>query len=162
MSIARSFDEFMEEPIDNGKPIIRFAAGVAIVIDEHILLVHPTNSSWQKNTLGIPKGRIEGAEDPLHAAIREVKEEVGIDIDPYKLEPDAHVSPKYDSDGNVVSHLIYFILRISDLSEIGLTSDRVPKDQLQLEEVDWAGFVKIIDAYPKMNTYQRIILDKFL
>ena len=62
----------------------------------------------------------------------------------------------------MISQKAYFILRISDLSEIGLTSDRVPKDQLQLEEVDWAGFVKIIDAYPKMNTYQRIILDKFL
>lgn len=162
MGKVESFNEFIGESINNDRPIIKFAAGIAIVYNKSILLVHPTNASWQKNTLGIPKGKIEPGEDPLDAAIREVKEEVGIYVNPRNLYPEAFTSPKYNKSGEVESHLIYFILNIENLSEIGLDSIRVPKSQLQIEEVDWAGFINIEDAYEKMNTYQRIILDRLM
>ena len=162
MGKVESFNEFIGESINNDEPIIKFAAGVAIVYDNSILLVHPTNASWQKNTLGIPKGKIESGEDPLDAAIREVKEEIGIDIDPNSLYPEAFTSPKYNKKGEVESHLIYFILNIESLSDIGLETNKVPKCQLQIEEIDWAGFVNIKDAYEKMNTHQRLILDRLM
>jgi predicted NUDIX family NTP pyrophosphohydrolase len=160
MSRFNSFDDFINDSIpDEG---IKLAAGVAIIWDNQILLVHPTNSSWQKNTLGIPKGRIEKGEDPLDAAIREVREEIGISIDSSKLYPESFTSPKYNKSGKLESHLIYFLLKIESPFDIGLRNNRVPKSQLQLEEVDWAGFINIEDAYPKINTYQRIILDRLI
>ncbi len=46
-----------------------------------VLLVHPGGPYWLKKDAGawtIPKGEIENDEDPLLTAIREVKEETGI------------------------------------------------------------------------------------
>jgi predicted NUDIX family NTP pyrophosphohydrolase len=45
-----------------------------------VLLVHPGGSLWAKKDMGvwsIPKGEFSDLEDPLHAAIREFKEELG-------------------------------------------------------------------------------------
>ena len=44
-----------------------------------ILVCHATNSSWTK--WSIPKGLIDPGEDKYSCAIRELKEETGIDID---------------------------------------------------------------------------------
>lgn len=46
-------------------------------------LVHPGGPFWKNKDAGawtIPKGEIDTAEDPLKAAIREFREETGIDI----------------------------------------------------------------------------------
>lgn len=155
MGRVKNFNEYMNESKKSGN-----VAGIAILWQDSILLVHPTNASWKKSVFGIPKGGIEFGEDPIDTAIRELEEEIGIKIKYSELEPEMHVADHYDSHGNFKSQLMYFILRISDPSEIGLEGTRVPKDQLQLEEVDWAGFVKIDDAYPKIHRSQLIILDR--
>lgn len=156
MGRVKSFNEFILNESRKDQDV----AGVVVLWDGHILLVHPTKASWQKSALGIPKGGIEEGEDPLDAAVRELEEETGIKINWNKLEPEIHTADHYDKNGNYKSQLVYFILRISDPSEIGLDGHRVPKEQLQLEEIDWAGFVKIEDAYPKMHRSQLIILDR--
>ena len=164
MGTVKSFKEFINESwdyVDNS--LEKKVAGVAIVYNNKILLVHPTNSSWQKPTLGIPKGKVEKGEDILTAAIRELREETGIDVDPRILaESEPHVVDLYDKSGNIEKQLIYFLYEISDLNEIGLQTDRVPKSQLQLDEVDWAGFMSPEEAYPMTNRSQLIILDRHL
>jgi predicted NUDIX family NTP pyrophosphohydrolase len=67
--------------------LYRFRAGSA-----EVLLVHPGGPYWAKNDEGawsIPKGEFDAAEDPLTAAIRELKEETGIDASGefFPLEP---------------------------------------------------------------------------
>lgn len=45
-----------------------------------VLLVHPGGPFWAKRDEGawlIPKGEISDDEDPMHAALREFKEEMG-------------------------------------------------------------------------------------
>lgn len=135
------------------------AAGIAIVHGSKLLLVHPTNSSWQKRTLGIPKGSIEAGETEMQAAIRETFEETGIAIRPDQLEPTCHTVDVYRKD-TLIGAIHYFICRINSFDEIGLDSERVPKSQLQLEEVDWAGFMEISEAYEKIAYSQLIILDR--
>ena len=135
------------------------AAGVAIVWGTKILLVHPTGASWQKRTVGIPKGSIEAGETELEAALRETYEETGIRLRADQLEPTIHSVTVY-SGQKPVGVIHYAICRISDLSEIGLETERVPKTQLQLEEIDWAGFIEIEEAYPKIVYSQLIILDR--
>jgi|LakMenE01Jun11ns_1017448.scaffolds.fasta_scaffold9933952_2 8-oxo-dGTP pyrophosphatase MutT (NUDIX family) len=136
------------------------AAGVAIIYNNKILLIHPTNASWKRGTCGIPKGGIEPGEDLMEAALRELREETGIILQPEQLEPSSesvHISRK-----NVEWMLFYFICKITDLSEIGLDSERLPNDMLQLEEIDWGKFVTAEEAYPIMTRAQLIILDRHL
>ena len=136
------------------------AAGVAIIWNSQILLVHPTGASWQKSSLGIPKGGIEKGEDILEAAVRELREETGIILQPGDLDPEPMVANYYKKNGSLAWQLIYFTKVIKSLDEIGLSSSRVPKNQLQLDEIDWAGFVAIEQAYPKIHRSQLIILDR--
>lgn len=155
--MVKGFYEYITEGNDKPKNV----AGVAILWGTKILLVHPTGATWKgSGALGIPKGGIETGEDSLDAAIREVKEETGLDISPDKLDPEVYDSPMYKKDGSFKSQMIYYILRIKDLSEIGMDSPTINKKNLQIEEIDWAGFVEIIDAYPLMHRAQSIILDR--
>ncbi len=157
----KTFNEYINESWDEiDYSAKKNAAGVAIVWQNSILLVHPTGASWQRNALGIPKGGIEEGEDPMEAAVRELSEEVGISINPSQLDPEPLISNNYNNAGVLKWQLIYFVLRINDLEEIGLIDTRVPKEQLQIEEVDWAGFIPIKSAYSKIHRSQLIILDR--
>jgi 8-oxo-dGTP pyrophosphatase MutT (NUDIX family) len=164
MGTVKSFNQFINEAwkdVDNS--LEKKAVGVAVVYNNKILMVHPTSASWRKATLGIPKGKLEQGEDILTGAIRELREETGIDADPRILaKSEPHVVDLYDKSGNIEKQLIYFLYEISDLSEIGLQTERVPKSQLQSEEVDWAGFMGPNEAYPMTNRNQLIILDRHL
>ncbi len=164
MGTVRSFSEFIKESWDDvDDSLDKKVVGVAIVYNNQILLVHPTNASWKKPTLGIPKGKLEPGEDVLTGAIRELKEETGIHLDPSILsQNEPEVCDLYDSRGKVKKQLIYFIHEIDDISDIGLVKNRVPKNQLQAEEVDWAGFLSPNEAYPLMSRWQLIILDRHL
>jgi 8-oxo-dGTP pyrophosphatase MutT (NUDIX family) len=153
--MTKSFEEFI-----NKSQHVKFgAAGIAILYGTKLLLVHPTNASWQKRTIGIPKGSIESGESELEAAIRETFEETGIQIRPEQLEPACHSIDVYRGQ-SVIGAIHYYICRITELSEIGLESERVPTNQLQLAEIDWAGFIEIAEAYEKIAYSQLIILDR--
>ena len=157
------FNEFVNERWAIDTPLEhRIAAGVAIIYDNKILLVHPTNASWKKPTLGIPKGKLDNySEDPIDAALRELEEETSIVLLPEQLDSEPNEVIFY-KNGKLDGKLIYFTCFISDLSEIGLSSERLPKSSLQAEEVDWGGFLSADDAYPKMSNGQLIILDRHL
>ncbi len=158
-----NFSDFLNERRGKESPQRnRRAAGVSIIWDNKILLIHPTNSSWKKSTCGIPKGKLNLGEDPLIGALRELEEETGIQLSPSQLNPEPHQVDFYNQKNEVDGYLIYFICEISDLSEIGLSSDRLPKSQLQLEEVDWGKFVSAEEAYPIINRHQLIIVDRHL
>jgi 8-oxo-dGTP pyrophosphatase MutT (NUDIX family) len=157
------FKDFLNERW--GKDMLpedRRAAGVAIVWENRILLVHPTNSSWKKATCGIPKGKLEPGEDPVSGALRELEEETGIVLNENQLESESYSVDFYNGKGEPDGSLIYFVCSISDLAEIGLDSDRVPKSQLQLEEVDWGKFVSAEEAYPICTRNQLIIIDRHI
>ena len=154
------FNDFINET-NNDSAVHRITAGVAIIYDNRILLIHPTGASWQRGTCGIPKGRLEAGEDPIEGAIRELREETGITISSDQLDPEPNRVDFYQ--GNKISgHLVYFICKINSLDEIGLESDRLTKSQLQLEEVDWGKFVTAEEAYPITSRGQLIILDRHL
>jgi 8-oxo-dGTP pyrophosphatase MutT (NUDIX family) len=134
-------------------------AGVAVVWNGHILLVHPTNASWRNSALGIPKGHVEEGEEYIDAAVRELKEETGIEISTNDLNQDMLSVPMYKGK-EIEKMLLYFELHINSPSEIGMDSLKINKNKLQLTEIDWAGFVPIRDAYPLMHRNQLIILDR--
>jgi 8-oxo-dGTP pyrophosphatase MutT (NUDIX family) len=139
------------------------AAGIAIVLtaspEPMILLVHATGGSWQKPKMGIPKGRIEQGESILEAALRETLEETGIDLQESQLEPGIETVEVWKGT-KFLYNIHYLVCKISSPMEIGLSGLKVPSSQLQQHEIDWAGFVKVSEAYEKIAASQRIILDR--
>ncbi len=76
--------------------MLKMSAGILLFrfINEHpeILLLHPGGPYWAKKDVGawsIPKGLLNENEEPKQAAVRELKEETGIDVkgDLIKLTP---------------------------------------------------------------------------
>lgn len=151
----KAFSEFLTEAKTR-----RDAAGVALLYGKKILLVHPTHGSWVRPIMGIPKGGVEAGEDLMEAALRELREETGISLSPDQLDPAVQTVEVFNKRGEYQHSIHYFICQIQDLSEIGLDSLSVPKSQLQVEEVDWAGFIDLKDAYHKVARAQLIILDR--
>lgn len=128
------------------------SAGVAIIYQNKILLCHPTNAKWQ-NSYSIPKGEMEPGESFYETAIRETFEETGIRVTRDMFEKAIYkIDYNRITNGKHKKEVYYFVCRINDLKEIGLNSEVVPKSQLQLDEVDWAGFVDKNQA-PKRVAY---------
>jgi 8-oxo-dGTP pyrophosphatase MutT (NUDIX family) len=119
-----------------------------------LLLVHPTNAKWQ-GTYSIPKGHLDPEElvaekrsfltGALPAALRETSEEIGWDFQPNEVTFGGILE---NVKGGVVKKLVYFFF--ADGSAL---PNVLPKGGLQLDEVDWAGFVPVSDAPSKMTSY---------
>jgi ADP-ribose pyrophosphatase YjhB (NUDIX family) len=118
---------------------MKTSAGIAILWRNKVLVAHATNASWFK-TYGPPKGMMEPDEDAIDTAIREVNEEIGVLVKKSELKAPIEV-PYNDKNGRTFKTVILFPVKIKELSEIGLTTEKVPLAQLQLAEVDDARFM---------------------
>lgn len=118
---------------------VKISAGLVVLQDNKMLLVHPTNSPWYK-TYSIPKGHVDKNEDRLDAAIRETLEETGIKIKKKHISlSDSGVIVYADEKGEIYKKVYYFIAR---------PKKPITKDMFepQLKEVDWVGFLSKADA----------------
>lgn len=130
---------------------MNISAGIAILYNNKILLCHPTSLPWV-NSFSIPKGGVDDGETLLEAAIRETKEEVGINIDPDQISNlDDPIEVLYiNKSGKLFKKAYVFIVKITSLSEIQSDSEVLEKSRLQASEVDWAGFLDVEEASTKI------------
>lgn len=130
---------------------MNISAGIAIIYNNKILLCHPTSLPWV-NSFSIPKGGVDDGETLLDAAIRETKEEVGIDIvESQILNLDEPIEVLYiNKAGKLFKKAYVFIVKIKSLSEIQSESEVLDKSRLQASEVDWAGFLTFDEAKDKI------------
>jgi len=138
------------------------SAGVIIILkNEKILICHPSNAKWY-GSYSFPKGGIDEGETIKAAAIRELFEETSVQVDERKLSKEPLVIDfmNYKKKDVVYKRIYLYTLYINDISEIGLDSEVIPKEKLQLEEIDWAGFVTKEEA--KLRLFHRSVpvLDK--
>lgn len=128
---------------------MKHSAGILISMktDEEIkyLVIHPTNASW-KGTFSIPKGEYDPSEETvIMAALREVFEEVGVNIllDEIENINNPEVIVYKDKNGKKYKEVTVFIARTS-MTKMAkfLNDDLTIKDELlQKKEVNWAGFL---------------------
>jgi len=139
---------------------VKKSAGVIIILNqEKVLLCHPTNSKWFE-TYSFPKGQVDSGETPIQTAIRELKEEVSITISESQISnPKDPIVVEYDRKGKKYKMVYLYTVYINKLSEIGLTSDVIPKENLQLSEIDWAGFLTFTEAYKRIFKRFHYLLD---
>lgn len=135
----------------------RESAGLAIVFENRVLLAHSTGRGWWKS-YGIPKGGIEPGETALDAAIRETYEEVGIRVPRSLVQPTAYEYILSSKKGRQSKRVQWFVVHLSSLEQVGLSSLVVPKKQLQLSEVDWAGFIDLREAQKRVTKSQESVI----
>jgi 8-oxo-dGTP pyrophosphatase MutT (NUDIX family) len=139
----------------------RYSAGLAIVWNKKVLLLHTTGRGTA-HSYGIPKGGIDGKESNLDAALRETDEECGIVVPSKLVDKNEHTfvvtSRKYKYNKVVT----YFIVEVKDLKDIGLKGPDISKSQLQLEEVDIAGFYDYREAMKLIMKSQAPVITKLL
>lgn len=130
---------------------MKISAGIYIKYNNKLLTCHPTSSAWS-GTYSPAKGGVNEGETLLDAAIRETKEEIGIDIIPGMISNlESPIEIIYKNKSNKIHKKVYlFEVNINSLSEIGLNTETVPYSQLQTEEVDWAGFLNKEDLNKKL------------
>ena len=134
------------------------SAGIAIIWQGKVLLAHTSGRNW-KTGYGIPKGHVERGETYIDAAIRETYEEVGIKIDRKMIDTTENtffVNTRRKKNPKTV---YWFTAKIDGLDQIGLKEHRVPKSQLQLKEVDWAGFMTYNEARKVVMFSQIPVID---
>ena len=131
---------------------MKISAGLAVIYNNKILLVHPTNAPWT-GSYGIPKGEIEEGENLIDAAIRETAEEIGIYFSKEDLlQTNANEIEYKSNSGHVYKKVYYFLIYLHEpIFEHQFS--------LQLEEVDWVGFLTYEEAETKITTRLKEILN---
>lgn len=105
----------------------------AIVIDNDKVLVVRHNAGH----LGFPKGHVEGNETEVETAIREVKEETGIDIE---VDSNYRYTTNYSPKEGVSKEVVYFLGK-------AIAKDIKP----QYSEVQEVLFMPIEEALNKVD-----------
>jgi ADP-ribose pyrophosphatase YjhB (NUDIX family) len=126
---------------------MKISAGIIIKWKDSILLCHPTNAPW-KDSYSFPKGLVEDDEDLIDAAIRECFEETGLSVSREQIV-NRFIVP-YKKGRNFFKKVYLYQINVNSLDELGLTDSVLDKSQLQLEEVDWAGFIEREDVEEKI------------
>ena len=139
---------------------MKISSGIVIIWHNKILLCHPTNS-LQTNSYSIPKGSVDNEETIIDAAIRETREEVGIFVNKNNISNvNNPLEILYINKKGIYYKKVYvFIVRIDSLSELNISDEIIPRDKLQLSEVDWAGFMDKSQAETKIFYRFNLLLD---
>lgn len=128
-----------------------------------VLIVHPGGPFWAKRDEGawsIPKGEIDGGEDPLAAAQREFVEELGVACPPGPFTALGEVMQKA---GKVV--MAWAVEGDVDLDAVLSNTFEMewpPRsgNMVQFPEIDRAEWVKPDVARQKLNSAQAAFVDR--
>jgi 8-oxo-dGTP pyrophosphatase MutT (NUDIX family) len=131
-------------------------AGVAVIVGNKILLVHPKKFKRYDNKWSIPKGHVEST-NSLVSALKELREETGIRLN---MNYDDYLELEYTKSG-VDKKLEVYIYRLSK-SDVDRYLDKgwKVKDNLyDRREILKSKFIEINQAYTKVEPFMLTLLD---
>jgi predicted NUDIX family NTP pyrophosphohydrolase len=128
-----------------------------------VLLVHLGGPFWSKKDDGawfIPKGELEAGEQPLHAARREFREELG--SEPPNAEPLALGTVKNKSGKLIYAWALEGDFELARFKSNTFTLEWPPRSGQVREfpEVDRAAFFALPDAQPKLHQAELPLLER--
>jgi ADP-ribose pyrophosphatase len=80
------------------RELVHHSGGACVVpVDENgnVYLIRQYRKSFESETLEIPSGKLEPDEDPFHCAVRELKEETGLEADRIESLGEIYPTPGY-------------------------------------------------------------------
>jgi 8-oxo-dGTP diphosphatase len=105
-----------------------FSAGGVVVRDDDVVVIVPARRGREGNkVLGLPKGHLDGDETEVEAAIREVREETGVDAEP--IEKLGEIRYTYERRGRPIDKRVAFYL-------LEYRSGELRHDH-EIEQVQW-------------------------
>ena len=139
-----------------GLIVVRRRAGVI-----EVLLVHPGGPFWKNKDAGvwsIPKGELEGDEDPLAAARREFAEELGTDAGDGPFVPLPPVKQK--GGKTVLAWAVAGDLNVTTVRSNTVEIEWPPRSgrRVEIPEVDRADWFDLPTAAAKLNAAQAALL----
>ena len=128
--------ELIEEKIKDKKklPTTLVVAAALVDIDNHVLITRRPKTKSMAGLWEFPGGKVEKNELPEMALIRELKEELGVDISKKCLAPITFSSYSYD-DFHLI--MLVYVCRV-------WIGDAVPKEN---QEMKWVQPIKLSN-YP--------------
>jgi len=115
----------------------RSAGGVVVRGEQALVIVPRRRATDGARVLGLPKGHIDPGETPLQAAIREVREETGVEAE--LVRELGEVRYWYRRDGRAVpKSVVFYLLRY----RAGDTADHDD----EVEEVRWLPLTEACTA----------------
>lgn len=129
-----------------------------------VLLVHPGGPFWKNKDTGawsIPKGEFDAGEDPLIAAVRELKEETGLIVEGEFAE----LSKTRLKSGKIIhAWAISADPSLEDFRSNTFSLEWPPKSgkMTEVPEVDKIEWFSLSEARTKMNPAQCSFLDQLL
>jgi 8-oxo-dGTP diphosphatase len=79
-----------------------------VVRGEEMIVIVPARKGGHRERLALPKGHLDGDETELQAAVREVREETGVEADP--VDKLGEIEYTYDRRGRPVDKRVAFYL----------------------------------------------------
>lgn len=144
--------EIMDKEEAHDKNLLHNEIAVFVINNKKQVLLQKrsANKRFNPNKWGLCAGHVASKESLENAALRELKEEIGIDISIKDLEI---LSEKELTLKNSNSHITYFYYIKSDLNE----SDFIIQTE-ELSEVKWFDISEVIDMINKED--QSIVFKK--
>lgn len=120
------------------------SCGCVILNEDKILLIKQRRGSY-----GFPKGHTEKQETELETAIREVKEETGLDVE---VDLTKRYSITYPKGENVLKEVVYFLAKTDSYD--------VKIQEIEIEEAKWVPINEInnIIVFEDLKNMWNIIL----
>ena len=114
-----------------------------------VLLTHAAGN-WRNKKMGIPKGLVEENEDLEKTALRETKEETGLNVKIINHDP-------ITVDTN--NKRVYGFISILPAEEYKKLNDKLVVQTVDKREIDYARFYPLERARQLIYSYQRPLLD---
>ena len=116
------------------------SCGAVIIKDEKILMVQENKGHW-----GLPKGHIEENETDIQTAIREVKEETGLDV---TLDENRNYEINYIVDEEIDKKVVYFIAT-------SVKGDIV-RQESEINQIKWVPISEAVDTITYDNAKEML------
>ena len=154
MNYVKNYQDFINEKKAH------FLSGIALILENKILLVNPKKYKDESQKWSIPKGHTEMDYNSLESALKELHEEANIDIPETKFINCRQGIINYTRNTGREKNLEFYILKITraDLP-FKLYNDMILRFYLNKGEIHEAGFFSKTDAMELIENEQKAILN---